>query len=257
VVELVHQPVPEALRDHRPSLGRPRRRDTQRDGGLLFGRRSLEAEARQDALSLLGPGGGDEAGVELAQHDVVAAGHLRAGAHRGAEAGAPRACALHRDDEGRCAPDAVVLVGERPAGEHPVLDEEPRDLAGAHAQEREARRFGHRRCEARGAVRVTLGDHHRDARRERVALESLGGWGGVEGALTGSAQAVGAGALLVGPAGRQIGRRRDRRVDDGPITDDGANDGAAALGQDGDQPIDVRAGKKAGGHHGTTCRSCA
>ena len=49
---------------------------------------------------------------------------------------------------------AIVVVHERAAGEHAVLHEEPRDLAGADAEECEPRRVGRHRGERGAAVGV-------------------------------------------------------------------------------------------------------
>ncbi len=66
---------------------------------------------------------------------------LRAGAHRGAEAGAAGDGAVDRHDEGLAAPVGVVLVDVGTAAEHLVVDGEGREIAGPYAQEGHARRI--------------------------------------------------------------------------------------------------------------------
>ena len=57
---------------------------------------------------------------DLGERDVVAAGELGSGVHRGAEAGAARLTALDRDDEQRIGGRALVRVRVRPAEQDPV-----------------------------------------------------------------------------------------------------------------------------------------
>ena len=79
---------------------------------------------------------------DLGQREVVPGLGLRAGAHRDAEAGAGRLEAVHGDDERVLPPRGVVGVGVRPAEQHLVLDRDPVELAGAHADEGQRRTVG-------------------------------------------------------------------------------------------------------------------
>jgi hypothetical protein len=138
-----------------------------------------------------------------------------------------------------------------------VLDEEPGDLAGPHAEEGETWRIGDLCLEGNGAGCFPRGGRDREARWVGEALQALGRRSEVEGAAATRPEPIRAGRLVVGPAVGQIGRGLDRRVGQGPIADDGADDRASALGEDRDEAIEVSAGQKAGRHHGTGSACCA
>jgi hypothetical protein len=55
----------------------------------------------------------------------------------------------------------------------------------------------------------------------------------------------------------QIGGGADRLIGDGPITDDGADDGATALSEDPDESVEIRAGEEPLAYHGTGSACCA
>ena len=72
---------------------------------------------------------------DLGQRQVIPRLGLGAGPHRRAEAGRGGLEAVHRDDERVLPPRGVVGVGVCPAEEHLVLDGDPVEFAGAHADE--------------------------------------------------------------------------------------------------------------------------
>ena len=96
---------------------------------------------------------------QLRQRQVEARLRLRAGLHGDAEAGAARLAAIHRDDEVPLAPRLVVRVDIGVADQHAVLNLDRCDLAGAHADEGEARVVIRRRLDAGRLRRCAVALH--------------------------------------------------------------------------------------------------
>jgi hypothetical protein len=192
-----------------------------------------------DVGALGGPGPQDEPLVELREHQVVAAAHLRAGAHRRAEARGRGRGAVDRDDERGAAARAVVLVRVGAAEEHAVLDPERRQLACPDAQEREWLRVRAGRLE-RDGLALAPPDRERDDRRERPALGAERPHRVVEvPAVAVGDQRVVARGLLVADAGRQVVHAADLAVDDGAVRDRGPDDRPPVLAQQVDQDAEV------------------
>ena len=143
------------------------------------------------------------------------ASRLRAGVHRDAEAGAAGLAAVHRDDERALAPRLVVRIDVRALQEHAVLDGDGVQLAGAHAEEGVALAPAPASAVTVDAVGLLLGAPQAQQRRVQEALPGMRADGVAEQRLVvAPLQAVVAAVLLVGPAGRQVGDRRDVVVDD-------------------------------------------
>ena len=77
----------------------------------------------------------DEATVDLGEDDVRARRHLRPGAHRSAEARRHGLRALNGDDEQVRAACGVVRIHRRATRQHPVVDGECGNVAGARADD--------------------------------------------------------------------------------------------------------------------------
>ena len=241
VVEAGHQPSGQALdrdrvadrlahgRDRRPTLPHP----------IVAGRRQRQPLGQRPAAR--GGRPHEEPVIELGQDEVgVVAGDLGAGAHRGAEARGPGDRALDRDDQRRPPAGRVVGVRDRALHQDPVLDAQRRQLAAAHAEEgqRPGIRLDGLECRP---VAVPPGPPDRDAGRERVALPAGRTHRVAERPLAVALRdPVPARRLLVTPADRQVGRRRDLVVDDRPVLDGGGDDRAALVVERLDERAQVR-----------------
>ena len=253
-VECVEQAVMEALGDDRVA-------DRGADLGHLGGdRRNLllggqhGRDAMKELLTRRRAGPDDEPVVELAEHEIVAVGHLGAGAHRGAEAGLPGTAALDRDHRRRLAAAGVVTVDEWAAGQDTVVDLQSGELAGSDAEECHRVRLRGDVLDG-GLLASGYRPGERHARGVGVALPAGHAHGDVEAPLaTRGCEPVAARCLLVLQAGGQVSRRVDLLVADRAVDDGGADDPPSLLPQEGDQLVKVAAREEAGGgggHHGT------
>ncbi len=156
-----------------------------------------------------GRAGADEEAVvaveELGQGEVEAVGRSGPAAQRGAEAEVRGVAAVDGDDEHVGAPRGVVGVLEAAAEEHAVLDRDRRDLARLHAEKR--RRLRRRRLllDRESAVAAArLPEAH--ARGQELALPRVRPDRVAEdGVVVAPREPVGAGRLLVRPAGGEVG----------------------------------------------------
>ena len=178
---------------------------------------------------------------QFGQCEVVARLRLRAGLHRDAEAGAAGLAAIDRDDEVPFAPRAVMRIGIGVAHQHAVLDGDGGDLAGAHADEGEARAVLRRRVDAHG-VSVARGAPEILDRRVQEFLPGMRADGIAEERLVVAADdTVVSAVLLVGPAFGQVGDRVDIVVDDRLVAQRRPENAVAARlqrGEKGGEPVD-------------------
>ena len=136
MVEIGEQPVVQALGLDRLAHPRPNRVDLL-DGRIdARGRRRFEPQASEQPLPRRGVRPGNEPAVDLGEDEVRTGRHLRAAAHRGAEAGGRCKGTLDRDHEQIRATRGVVRIDRRPAGEHPVMDAKRGEVARTGADDR-------------------------------------------------------------------------------------------------------------------------
>ena len=175
---------------------------------------------------------------ELGEREVESALGARACAHRGAEAGSARNAAVDRDEERSLAAGGVVAVDVRALDEHPVLNSDRVQVAGADADEGE-RTLGRRLLDELGGSAVAaprLPEAH--ARGQQPALPRVRSDGVAEpGLVVPALDPVGGGFLHLGPAGGKLVGRHDLLVDDRALSPGRPDHAVAPLPQRADQCV--------------------
>ena len=166
---------------------------------------------------------------DLGQGEIETCLGFRPGLHRYAKARSARLAAIHGDDEGALAPRPVVRIDVGSAEEHPILDGDRVEFAGAHAEEGEALAGIGLRHDA-DALRIVLGAPETQQRRVQELLPRMRSDGVAEQRLIIAAyEPVGPAVLLVGPAARQVVDGGDVVIDDRLVADRRADNTVAAL----------------------------
>ena len=152
---------------------------------------------------------------DLREREVVVLVGLRAGAHRDAEARGRGLEAVGGHDEGVLPACGVVAIGVAAAEQHAILDRDPVQLAGAHAEKRERRRIERLLLHLEPAVPGAPRPEQLDARRKQELLPRVRADRVAEARVVVAAlEAIRPGLLDVGPADGQLGRGFEIVVDD-------------------------------------------
>ena len=169
---------------------------------------------------------------DLRERQVVVAFGLRACAHRDAEARGRGLEAVGGHDEGVLPAGGVVAIGVAAAEQHAVLDRDPVQLAGAHAEQRERRRVWRLLLHLEPAVSLTPRPEQLDACREQELLPGVRPDRVAEArVIVAALETIRACLLNVGPADRQLGRGFEIVVDDRALSNLGAEHAEAARGE--------------------------
>ena len=166
--------------------------------------------------------------------------------------------ALDGDQQRALAPGRVVRVAKAIVQEDAILDGQCREVARAHAEEGERRRFGLDLADAEALLlaphlqqRLTGSEEERLERPRAVDdAEDLGRAAGLE--------AIVSGLLPIAQAARQVGRGPHLVEDDGPVLHHRTDDAKALVEQAADQVVEPRLRQqKLHGHDGTCAAAAA
>ncbi len=175
---------------------------------------------------------------QLGQGEVEPGPGLGSGSHRRAKAGAAGLAAIDREDECLLAPDPVGSIPILAAKEHPVLDRDRPEFAGADPDEGEPLR-GRVVFDGREPVAVTARLPEPLDRRVQEAFPGMRPDGIAEiGHVAAPFEAIAAAVLTVRPAGRKLVEAGQRVVHDCTVAHDRADHAIAAARQRDDDPVE-------------------